>query len=258
MSGSFSQNSLFDAHLHIIDPAYPLIPNQGFTPEAFTVADYRNSTQGLDIIGGAVISGSFQGPDQEYLIAALKALGEGFVGVTQLPPDITDDEIRALHEAGVRAVRFNLYRGDNPDTGHIETLANRVWELCQWHSEFYLDSTRLNDLAPLLAQLPLIAVDHLGLSEAGLPALRAQMELGCFVKATGFMRCDFHVPPVLAQLYETEPSRLIWGSDLPGTRAPRQFGEVDILMLEEALAPAALSAVLSENARWLYLERFQA
>ena len=42
--------ALFDAHLHIIDPRHPLIPNQGFVPEPFSVADYRRRTTGLRII----------------------------------------------------------------------------------------------------------------------------------------------------------------------------------------------------------------
>jgi hypothetical protein len=32
---------IFDAHFHVIDPRFPLVPNQGFLPDPFTVADYR-------------------------------------------------------------------------------------------------------------------------------------------------------------------------------------------------------------------------
>jgi predicted TIM-barrel fold metal-dependent hydrolase len=32
--------AVFDAHLHIIDPRFPLVPNKGYLPPAFTVADY--------------------------------------------------------------------------------------------------------------------------------------------------------------------------------------------------------------------------
>ncbi len=30
---------IFDSHLHIIDPHFPLIPSQGFIPSSFTVAE---------------------------------------------------------------------------------------------------------------------------------------------------------------------------------------------------------------------------
>ena len=102
---------LFDAHCHIIDKAYPLIPNNGYVPDFFSVDDYLARTRDLGVVGGAVVSGSFQGFDQTYLIAALKRLGAGFVGVTQLPASVTDAELEALNQHGVRALRFNLKRG---------------------------------------------------------------------------------------------------------------------------------------------------
>ena len=80
---------VFDAHLHILDMRFPLIPNKGYLPDPFTVRDYLNRTKDLEILGGAVVSGSFQGFDQSYLIDALKRLGQHFVGVTQLPPTVT-------------------------------------------------------------------------------------------------------------------------------------------------------------------------
>ncbi|NNG63010.1 2-pyrone-4,6-dicarboxylate hydrolase, partial [Pseudomonas fragi] len=84
---------IFDAHCHIIDSAYPLIPNNGYMPEFFSVDDYQERTRPLGIVGGAVVSGSFQGFDQTYLIAALNRLGPGFVGVTQLPASVTDAQL---------------------------------------------------------------------------------------------------------------------------------------------------------------------
>ena len=31
---------LFDAHFHIIDPRFPLVPNRGYLPDRYTVSDY--------------------------------------------------------------------------------------------------------------------------------------------------------------------------------------------------------------------------
>ena len=52
--------AVFDAHLHVIDPRFPLTPNQGYVPEPFTVDDYRARTAAMNVIGGAVVAGSFQ------------------------------------------------------------------------------------------------------------------------------------------------------------------------------------------------------
>ncbi len=73
---------IFDAHLHIIDPAYALVANAGFLPAPFTVEDYRREAGDLGVGGGAVVSGSFQAFDQQYLSDALRALGPSYVGVT--------------------------------------------------------------------------------------------------------------------------------------------------------------------------------
>lgn len=43
---------MFDAHLHIIDARFPLVPNNGYLPEPFTVADYRARTAHLGVVGG--------------------------------------------------------------------------------------------------------------------------------------------------------------------------------------------------------------
>ena len=70
-----SETRFFDAHLHIIDPRFPLIENQGFLPEPFDCEAYQKRVDQFDVKGGAVVSGSFQGFDQSYLVSALEQLG---------------------------------------------------------------------------------------------------------------------------------------------------------------------------------------
>ena len=45
----------------------------------------------LGIDGGVIVSGSFQGFDQDYLIHALKSLKGLFVATTQLPVETSDE-----------------------------------------------------------------------------------------------------------------------------------------------------------------------
>ncbi len=63
---------LFDSHFHIIDYDFPAKENNGYMPPSFKVNDYLNYTQQLNVVGGAIVSGSFQGFDQDYLISALR------------------------------------------------------------------------------------------------------------------------------------------------------------------------------------------
>lgn len=236
---------IFDAHFHVIDPRFPLVPNQGFLPEPFTVGDYRARVAGLDVTGGAVVSGSFQAYDQTYLLDALQQLGPGFVGVANIPPDITDAEVVALAEAGVRAYRVNLLRGG--DLAQV-ALAPRLHDLAGWHLEVYLDARDLPSVRTQLAVAPRLVIDHLGMSQAGLPALLDLVKDGAHVKASGFGRIDVDPYSALKAIAALNPAAVVFGSDLPGTRARRPFEESDL----ELVAEAAGERALYENAVALY------
>ena len=143
----------FDCHFHIIDKNFPVVPNQGFMPDAFTSEDYLERVKAIDLCGGAVVSGSFQELDQSYLFHALKFLGPTFVGVTQVPQTVSDRELQELNNAGVRAVRFNVKRGGSEDVRHLEGFARRVHKLVGWHTELYVDSTELAGLFDTLVSV---------------------------------------------------------------------------------------------------------
>lgn len=246
---------VFDAHLHIIDPAHPLIENEGYLPEPFTVDDYRDRTVGLGIDGGAVVSGSFQGFDQGYLTEALDALGPSFVGVTQIPADTSDARIVELDDAGVRAVRFNVHRGGSAGLEDLERLARRVHDLAGWHSEFYVDARSLPDIADRIAALPAVSVDHLGLHADGLPHLLRLVEQGARVKATGFGRVDLEPVDAIQRIMAVDPTALMAGTDLPSTRARRPFEYQDFQIIRHALEPEQVHAVFWDNAASFYLRR---
>ena len=230
-----------------------MLPNDGFLPPAFTVEDYRARVAGLDVTGGAVVSGSFQGFDQSYLSAALAALGPTYVGVTQIPADTSDADIERLNSIGVRAVRFNVRRGGSADIAEADRLARRVYDIAGWHAEFYIDSTELAPLHATLSTLPRIGIDHLGLSAAGFADLLRLVECGAYVKATGFGRLDFDPGPAMHRILDVNPHALIFGTDLPSTRAPRPFEDSDLTGLTDMLGPEHVANVLWHNAAALYL-----
>lgn len=243
---------LFDAHFHIIDPRFPLIENQGFMPEAYTVGDYQAQTKELNIVGGAVVSGSFQGFDQSYLVDALTKLGEGYVGVTQLPSTVSDEEILRLHQAGVRALRFNLKRGGSAELIDLEAMAHRVFELAGWHVELYIDGSKLVELSPSLKSLPKLCIDHLGLTVDGEQTLIELVEQGAYVKACGFGRVAFDMRKRLSRLIAVNPNSLVFATDLPGTRALQPFQLSDITLIQVTIDPSLHDNVFIENAIELY------
>ncbi|MCK5825867.1 MAG: amidohydrolase family protein [Desulfuromusa sp.] len=242
-----SRFKLFDSHFHIIDKSFPLIENRGYLPDNFSTTAYRERTKDYSVVGGAIVSGSFQAFDQSYLLAALGELGPNFVGVTQLPATVSDEELIRLNRAGMRAVRFNLKQGGSEGIEKLEHFSRRVYEVVGWHTELYVDSKDLPELHNILIQLPRVSIDHLGLSQAGLPNLLSLVEKGVFIKATGFGRVDFSVKSVLREIAAINPDALMFGTDLPSTRAPRPYSDDDYFTVIDALGEKLAQKVFYEN-----------
>lgn len=228
------------------------MPNNGYIPSEFTHKEYLKRVSPYKIAGGAIVSGSFQAFDQSYLLSSLEALGPSFVGVTQLPYETPDHEIIKLHSAGVRALRFNLYRGGSENLKHMVSMASRVHELVNWHIELYVDSTELDGLLTTLTHLPSVSIDHLGMRKAGLPCLIKLAEQGVKVKATGFGRIDFDAAHAIKALYHANPDALMFGTDLPSTRAPIPFQDSDVGVVFDAVGSKAAKKVFKENAIAFY------
>lgn len=247
-----SRRRLFDAHCHIIDPRFPVVPNQGYTPPAYTLADYRRDTGPLGVTSGVIVSGSFHGFDQTYLRAVLPALGRDWVGITQVPASIADGEIAELAALGVRGLRFNVFRGRIDSVDDIVALATRAHAVAGWHAEIYADAAALKPHVARLSKLPSLVVDHLGMTAAGLPALLDLVDAGTRVKATGFGRVDMDVPNAIERIAARNPAALMFGTDLPSTRAKRPFQAADIALVERVLGPALAARALWDNGRAAY------
>ncbi|MCE5292300.1 MAG: amidohydrolase family protein [Nocardiaceae bacterium] len=242
---------MFDAHMHVIDPRFPLVANSGYLPEPYTIADYQADMAGLDVQGGAVVSGSFQVTHEDWMRAALEELGPSWVGVIALDMDATDDEIVQLNSIGVRAMRLNLKRFPG-DIATLTRQAKRAHEIAGWHAEIYVDGSILESLRPVLARLPAITIDHLGLDESALSFLLELVNRGAHVKASGFGRAEHpDLVKTLRQIHSVNPHALVFGSDLPSTRAARAFQRSDLDIIREAVGDDA-DMVFDTNARELY------
>jgi predicted TIM-barrel fold metal-dependent hydrolase len=246
---------VFDTHFHIIDPRFPVMENQGFLPPIFTVDDYLTRTAALGIKAGTVVAGSFQGVQTQYMYDALDKLGPTFVGVIQLQATVTDEEILKLNAAGVRALRFNLYRGGSAGIEDLDRLARRVHEVAGWHVELYIDASNIGPIFDTLAELPKASIDHLGMTQAGVPALLKLAERGLKVKATGFGRTEVDVPATLRDLAHANPECLMFGSDLPSQRARRPFEAADMDLIADTLGDSLARKALWDNAAAFYRPR---
>ena len=245
-------HKIFDAHFHIIDKRFPLIRLNNYIPDEFTVDEYLKRTQKLNIGGGAVIAGSFQGFEQDYLISALELLGENFVGIIQIPLGTSDEEILRLNIAGVRGVRFNVKAGGSEKLENLEKLALQVHELCGWHVELHIKSSEIAGLYDMLINLPSVSIDHLGYTKSGFDTLLKLVDRGIKVKSSGFGRMDLDIKNALKEIDSVSHDALMFGTDLPSTRAPRPFRKGDIDLIRETFDEDICNKIFYENAAAYY------
>jgi predicted TIM-barrel fold metal-dependent hydrolase len=273
--------AVWDCHLHIFDPAFPLAPRRPYTPQPATVADLRRHLARTGVSHAVLVQASPHGEDNAGVLAALETLGPAHRAVIAPAPDLDLPALRRLRDRGVRGLRLN-------PMGRIETVDAAVVSRLRAAARLAADAgvvlglsaspEALVTLAPELAAFPCeIVLPHL----AGLPApgtapdvLDRLRELlvrrGIWVKLSGFDRYGRLETPAVAAavafLSEALPSRLVWGSDWPHTPfhrgaavtdpAPAAHRPVDdvrqMRALAEALGPALREQVFCRNAAALY------
>ena len=150
--------------MHIYDPArFPMPPSQRVAPTNAAVAQYRLLQQRTGTTRVIVVQPRNYAIDNRVTVDAIKQLAPNARGVAVLHPTVTDAELKALNDAGIRGIRFSL--GDpataavTPDM--VEPLARRVADL-GWHVQFNVEGEQIVALADVLRRLPTPMVfDHL-------------------------------------------------------------------------------------------------
>jgi hypothetical protein len=87
------------------------------------------------------------------------------------------------------------------------------------------------------------------MTQAGVPVLLDLVAAGCKVKATGFGRVKLDVAKTLEQVARKNPNALVFGTDIPSTRAERPFMPSDIDLVEKVLGPDLAQKVFWDNPR---------
>jgi 2-pyrone-4,6-dicarboxylate lactonase len=231
-----------DAHCHVFGPGavFPYAPERKYTPcdapkEAlFALRDH------LGFEKNVIVQATCHGTDNRALVDALRASGGRARGVATVSRDVTDAELRAMHEAGVRGTRFNFVKrlADFTPREVLAEIAARIAPL-GWHVVVYFEAQDLPELYDFFTTLPTtVVVDHMGrpdvtkavdgpefglfvqmmrdhpniwskvscperLSQSGPPALN------------GEQHAYRDVAPFARRLVETFPDRVLWGTDWP-------------------------------------------
>jgi D-galactarolactone isomerase len=224
-----------DCHMHVFDSRFERLPDAMYR-EA-TAQDYLALADGLGMDRAVIVQPSGYGFDNRCTLDAVAAMGPGARAIVVVEPATPEPELRRLHAAGARGVRFMLLRHGGLTWEQMAPMADAVAPM-GWHLNLQFDGHEMpRRLAALKALAVDVVIDHVGAFVGGVradaPAFRALLSLlesgRAWVKLSGFytyrMSAAGHpaYPEVaeLARVLAREfPERCLWASDWPHVSEP--------------------------------------
>ena len=263
-----------DAHCHVFGPAekFPFAPQRKYTPcdaskdQLFALRDYLGFSRNV------IVQASCHGRNNDALVDALNSAGDLARGVAVISPDISDDELKIMNEAGVRAVRFNFVKRlvDATPKEVFLKIADRIAKL-GWHIVVYFEAPDLKELIPFLKQLPtIVVVDHMGRPDVSKPlddenfqrfvSLLAENDnfwtkVSCPERLSNFGPPYEDVIPFSRALVDRFTDRVLWGTDWPHPNMKSHMpddGQLVDLIPKIATDEQKQQALLVDNPMRLY------
>jgi 2-pyrone-4,6-dicarboxylate lactonase len=262
-----------DAHCHIFGPAsrFPFAPDRTYTPPD---AGYEHFTALQDRLGlsrAVFVQASCHGTDNSAMVDAIRRGGGRYAGVAMVDDSFTDGDLGALHDSGIRGVRFNFvaHLGGAPELNEFWRIIDRVAPL-GWHVVLHFDAVDLPAYADVLDRLPVpYVIDHLARIDAARGLDQEPFARLCellrderaWVKISGAERLSATGPPGYADVVpyaqaviEIAPDRILWGTDWPHPNVRRMPDDGDLVDVLAAFAPeeATRTKILVDNPAKLY------
>src|SRR5262249_2846459 len=131
-----------DAHMHVIGPfdRFPLSPKTKYTPFAAPWEEQRQIlVEKMGFWGFVVVQATCHGTDSRVVVDALEHMQGRAAGVVSLDENVTVEELRRLHAAGVRGVRFAFLPHIASETTPADVI-RRIADKIQpfgWHTDLY-------------------------------------------------------------------------------------------------------------------------
>src|SRR5256714_2933200 len=223
-------------HMHIYDgerfpPARPG-PQSRMQNDA-AVAQYRLLQKRNGTTRTVIVTPAAYVTDNRVTLDGIEQLGRiNARDVAVVHPSVTDAELKALAEGGIRGIRFTVFdpRSAAVSIDMIEPLSKRVADL-GWHIQIHMRADQIVENAALLEGLPTqVVFDHLGrlpqpapLEHQAFAIIRRMLDKGrTWVKLSrAYIDTNVRAPTyadktAVAQAYiKTAPERVVWGSDWP-------------------------------------------
>ncbi len=265
-----------DAHCHVFGPGdqFPFAPERKYTPcdagkaQLFALRDFLGFSRNV------VVQATCHGTDNRAMVDALVHSNGLARGVATVGASVTRDEIAAMHEAGVRGVRFNYVKRlvePKPDA-YYRGIIERIAEF-GWHIVVYFEAADLAEKWDFFTSLPTtVVVDHMGRPDVTKspdgPEFARFLDFmardNIWSKVTCPERLSKSGPPTYDDfvpfartLVERFPDRVLWGTDWPHPNLnmvghmPDDGTLVDIV-LQIAPTPELQRKLLVENPMRLY------
>jgi 2-pyrone-4,6-dicarboxylate lactonase len=222
-----------DAHCHCFGPMadFPFsakakyLPNDAGPEQLFTLRDYLGFSRNV------IVQASCHGTDNSATLNAIAESHGMARGVAVVDPGISEDQLHALHDGGIRGVRFNFLKrlvDDAPKDKFLEVAARLPKG---WHVVIYFEADILNEMRQFIDAVAVpVVIDHMGRPDvsqgadgADMKAFRALLDSrpDIWFKATCPDRLDPGGDPwidfanAVAPLVEDYPDRVLWGTDWP-------------------------------------------
>lgn len=222
-----------DSHCHIFGPTakFPYAEDRTFTPPEAPKEDLQALHRLLGFDRAVIVQSACHGSDHAALLDALETGGGRYRGVALIRPTTPADEVKRLHEAGVRGARlhFTPHLGPAPSPETIDAIVGLIRPF-GWHIALHVAGNGIAEHADLVRSLGVrVVIDHMarvdlrqGLDSEAVRALLRLLETGSvWVKLSGADRIATAPPGMadsaaLARLLATEaPERVVWGTDFP-------------------------------------------
>lgn len=223
-----------DAHCHVFGPAaqFPFAPARKYTPCDAPKSKLFELHDRLGIERSVIVQASCHGSDNSAMIDALKEREGRYRGVAVVDGSLSSKEIAAMHEAGVRGVRFNFLPRlvDAKDDAYYRDIAKLI-SAFGWHVVVYYEGDYLSKIYDLLLNLPTpLVIDHMGrpdvTQDLQQPAFTLSQQLmgereDVWVKVSCMERLSSQPPhypdvvPFARHLVENFSDKVLWGTDWP-------------------------------------------
>jgi predicted TIM-barrel fold metal-dependent hydrolase len=155
----------WDTHFHVYAPhLFPFAEKRRYTPPAAPVEHYLQINSAIGLQRGVIVQPSVHGTNTAVTVDAVAKSEGRLVGMIRSDPELTAEDVKRLHAAGVRGLRFPISR-DLGNSLKEEVFHHNValMEKTRWVVDMQIDSDVMVAKADMIRRCTLpVVIDTWG------------------------------------------------------------------------------------------------